>query len=616
MKISKTMTNLQIAELLRAVAASYRLKDEQKNKFRIVAYERAADAVEHATSELKDLWDDKKLDSVPSVGKSLQEHLDEIFRTGKSKHFEEIMEGLPHAMFDFMEIPGIGAKTAFRLAHELGLKNLNALEKAAEKGHIAKLPGFGDKSQEEILTSIKESKNKVRRSLLPYASMVAEEVIEYMTKCKGVERIEALGSLRRKAATVGDLDFAVATKKPNEVLKFFVKYPKAQRIIEQGDRTASIVISGSIRVDLMVERPDAFGALLQHFTGSKFHNIALRDLALKKNLSLSDYGIYVLNKKGVKKGAITSGGTEWPMKRDKSEYKELLKFSTEEKFYNFLGMDYIEPELREDSGEIKAALEHKLPKLVEAKDIKADFHIHSDFDIETSHDLGESTMDELLDKANELGYEYFALSEHNPSQQGHTDKQITELIKKKQEVIENLNYSIKNNSENRVKHVFNCLEIDIKPDGNLPVSDEALEHLDFALVSIHSSFDQSRRDMTERVLKALAHPKVKIFAHPTARKLNEREGVELDWDKIFDFCLKNNKWIEVNCDSMRLDLPDVLVREAVKLDVKMTLGTDAHHKDHMDNIPWGISVARRGWCEKNDIINTRSFEEFSKLLKT
>lgn len=588
------MTNLEIAELLRAVAASYKLKDATKNKFRIVAYERAADAVEHATSELKDLWDDGKLDDVPSVGKSLAEHLDEIFRTGKSKHFEEVMRGLPPVMFEFMDISGIGAKTAFRLAHELGLKSMNDLEKAAEKGEIAKLEGFGEKSQGEILTSLKESKNKVRRNLLPYAQMVASEIIDYLKISKDLIRADALGSLRRMASTVGDIDIAVSTKNPISVLEFFTKYPKAQRIVEKGDRTAAIIVPGNIRVDLMVEQPDAYGALLQHFTGSKHHNIALREYALSLNpkLSLSDYGIYEV----------------------KGKIRKLHKIKTEQEFYKYLGMDYIPPELREDSGEIKAALEHKLPNLLGLDDIKADFHIHSDFNIETSHDLGESDMETLVKKADQLGYEYIALTEHNPSQQGHNEKQINELVKRKKSIIDNLNYSLLKNNKYRVKHVFNSLEIDIKPDGSLPISDQGLNFLDFGLVSIHSSFNLSRNEMTNRVLSALAHPKVKIFAHPTARKINEREGVELDWLKIFDFCLKSNKWIEINCDSMRLDLPDVLVREAVNLGVKITLGTDAHHKDHMNNMPWGVAVARRGWAESKDIINTRTLSEFKKML--
>ena len=584
------MTNLEIAELLRAVAAAYQLKNADKNKFKIIAYQRAADAVEHASSELKDLWDDKKLEEVPGIGKSIAEHLDELFRTGKSKHFEEVMEGLPPSMFDLMKVPGVGAKTGYKISEKFKSKfkkgnSIKTLENLAKSGEIAKLEGFGEESQSDILKAIEEIKGRTRRLLLPYASQIADSLVEWLKTEPSVKEAVALGSLRRKAATVGDIDIAVATNNPQKVMEHFTKYPKAQRVLEKGEASASIIVPGDIQVDLMVQSPDSFGALLQHFTGSKHHNIALREYALKKGLSLSEYGIKEL----------------------KSQNSKVIKFETEEKFYKFLGLDCIEPELREDIGEIEAALAHKLPHLVELKDIKADLQIHSDFDIETSHDLGVSSAEEVVGKANELGYEYIAFTEHNPSKSGHSEKQIVELLKKKREKIEKINYS-------RIQKVFNSLEIDIMPDGSLPVPEAGLELLDFALVSIHGSFKMPREQMTKRVLSALAHPKVKIFAHPTARKLNEREGVELNWPEIFDFCKSKSKWLEINSDPMRLDLPDTLVHEAVKFGVKLSMGTDAHHKDNMDFMQFGVSVARRGWAQKDDIVNCLSLSEFEEVI--
>jgi len=559
----KNLDNLEIAELLRDVAAAYQLQDQNKYRFQIIAYERAADAVEHASSELKDLWDDGKLEEVPGIGPGIAQHLDELFKTGKSKHFESVMKGIPKEAFKLMELPGIGIKTAMKLIKEGG-------------------PGEVKEKLKEV-----EAREKVgKRHLLPYAAQIAASIMDWMVKDKNVVRVDPLGSLRRKASTVGDIDLACVTNEPVEVLTHFSKYSETQKIIEKGEHSASILVPGGIQVDMMVQPAESYGSLLQHFTGSKHHNIALREYSLKKGLSLSEYGIKEL--------------------RGKSE--KLKIFDTEEKFYRFLGLDYIEPELREDTGEIEAARDHKLPKLVELGDVKADLQIHSSFNIETSHDLGESSMEEIIKKGSELEYEYLAFTEHNPSQKGHSDKEIVEILKRKREKVEQLNYS-------GVKKVFNSLEIDIKPDGNLPVPDEGLETLDFALVSIHSNFDLERDAQTKRVLTALAHPKAKIFAHPTGRKLNEREGAELNWPEIFNFCLKNKKWIEINCDPMRLDLPDTLVREAVKLGVKLTFGTDAHHKDGMNNMLWGVSVARRGWCTPNDIINTRSLSEFEKLLK-
>jgi DNA polymerase (family 10) len=591
-----SFTNLQIAELLRDVAAAYELKDlpagkagATKNKFRIIAYQRAADAVEHATSELKDLWDDGKLEEVPGIGASIAEHLNELFKKGKSAHFEAVMKGLPKPMFELMKLPGIGAKTAYKLTTQLKLKSIADLEKAAKQGKISGIEGFGEESQAKISKTIEESKGKVRRHLLPYAESLAADLILWLKKSSAVISADPLGSLRRRASTVGDIDISVATQKPKEVIDHFAKYPKTVRILERGERTSSIILPGNVQVDLMVQEPDSYGSLLQHFTGSKHHNIALREYAIKHDMSLSEYGI---KKKG-----------------------ETIKCASEEKFYKTLGMEWIPPELREDTGEIEAALSRKLPKLVELSDVRADLQIHSDFDVETSHDIGESSMEEIIKVAEELGYEYLAFTEHNPSQSGHTEKQIVEILEKKSEKVEQLNYSLRKSGTKGVQKVFNSLEIDILPDGRLPVPDEGLETLDLALVSIHSSFSLDRATMTRRVLSALSHPKVKIFAHPTARKLNEREGIELNWPEIFDFCLKNDKWVEINADPMRLDLPDTLVREAVKKGVKLTLGTDAHHKDGLRNMEFGVSVARRGWATDSDIINTRSLSEFEKLLK-
>lgn len=591
MKLAKEVTNLEIAELLRAIAASYQLKGEEKNRFRIIAYQRAADAVEHASSELKDLWDEGKLEEVPGIGKSIAEHLDELFETGKSAHFEAVMKGLPPAMFKLMEVPGIGAKTAYKLVSELKIASLRELERAAKEGKIAELEGFGGQSQADILKSIQETKGRTKRHLLPYASVIAEELIEWLKESSTIKKADPLGSLRRKASTVGDIDIAVASESADKAIEHFISFPKKQRVLEKGDTTASIIVPGGVQVDLMVQPPESYGSLLQHFTGSKHHNIALREYALKKGLSLSEYGIRKRGTKGVK------------------------KFATEESFYKSLGLAWIPPELREDSGEIEAAAANRLPELVELEEIRADLQIHSSFDIETSHDLGESTMQEVVEKADEMGYEYIAFTEHNPSKSKHNPQQITDLLKRKKEEVDKLNYSLTKNGFSRIKKVFNSLEIDIFPEGGLPVPQEGLATLDFALVSVHSSFRLNRDAMTKRVLMSLEHPKVKIFAHPTARKLNEREGIELNWQEVFEYCIKNKKWLEINADPARLDLPDFLVKEAVAAGVLLSLGTDAHHKDGLENMRYGVSVARRGWATKKDIVNTRSLQEFEKLLQ-
>ena len=597
----KVLTNIEVAELLRSVAAAYQLKDEAKNRFRIIAYERAADAVEHATSELKDLWDEDKLDEVPGIGESIAGHLGELFKTGSSSHFNEVMRGLPPQMFELMVIPGIGAKTAFKLSNQFKslIKQNTAiqdLEKIARAGKIAKLEGFGEESEKDIIRSISEVKGRSKRLLLPYAAETAGEIIDWLKKNKNVAQAEPLGSLRRKAATVGDIDIAVATDKVKEVIEHFVKYPHAKRVLEKGGVTASLVLPSDVQVDLMVQSPESFGSLLQHFTGSKHHNITLREYSrsLSSSLSLSEYGI---KKVGTAK---------------------IMKFKTEEEFYNYLKLDWIPPELREDTGEIKSALNHKLPELIEPKDIKADLQIHSSFDIETSHDLGASSLQEIVENANRLDYEYLAFTEHNPSHSRHSKDQIINILRRKKVAVDKINNSLSSNVSVKVsgsvKRVFNSLEIDILPDGKLPVPAEGLETLDFALVSVHSSFRLSKAKMTTRVISALSQPKVRIFAHPSARLLGKREGIDLDWEKVFEFCAINDKWVEINADPMRLDLPDNLVKMAISMGVKLSMGTDAHHFEHMQNMPYAVYVARRGWAEKKDIVNTRSLLEFEKLL--
>lgn len=593
MQTHKGMTNLEIAKLLRSVAAALQVKPQHPaTRFRIIAYNNAADAIEHATSEAKDLWDDGELERIPGVGKGIARDLDELFKTGKVAPFEEIFVGLPPAMFELMDVPGIGAKRAYKLSQELGISKAHgALEKlahAAQKGHIRNIEGFGEQIEKEILESVGQVKERIRRLLLPHATIITEDLLNWMKNCPQVKIIEPLGSLRRSASTVGDIDIAVATDKPNLVIEHFTKYPKKVKLIEAGPLSSSLLLAGGVQVDLMVQPEDHFGALLQHFTGSKYHNVALRTHALKKKMSLSEKGI-------------------------KFEGKgEIKGYPTEEAFYKALGMDWIPPELREDKGEIELALKHKLPQLVELKDIKGDLHMHSNFPPETSHDAGINSMEELAQMALDLKYEYIGFTEHNPKS-SLSESSVLEILKQKHEMVESLNSKFK--TQKSKLHIFNGLEIDIQPTGKLSIPEKGFDYLDYAVVSLHSSFRGTRADQTKRVLLGLDHPKVRIFGHPTARKLNEREGVELDWEKIFEFCLSHNKWLEINSSPDRLDLPDSLVFEAVKKGVKLVIDTDAHEKDWLKGMRYGVSVARRGWAERKDIVNSLSLEDIEKLLK-
>ncbi|HVZ58650.1 MAG TPA: hypothetical protein VG935_02760 [Patescibacteria group bacterium] len=584
------MTNQKIAQLLRHVAAAYAIKNEAKFKFQILAYQKAADAIEHSTSEVEDLIKEDKLSSIPGVGPSLQQHLTELVKKGHVKHFETVMEDTPPALFPLLDIPSFGPKKAYRLVSHFKLHDpktvVKDLKKLAQQGKIADLEGFGKKSQDDILRAINEyaqGVNKTTRMTLPFAQELADKLIEYMKKNKAVLEIYPLGSLRRQKETIGDVDLAVATTKPQEVLEYFTHYPYKERVIEKGDASASILISGGKHVDLMVQPPVAFGSLLQHFTGSKEHNVHLREYALKKRLSLSEYGI-----------------------RRKSNPDKLEQFDDEVAFYNALGLDWIPPEIRENTGEIELALQHKLPKLVELKDIKGDFHLHSSFAIEPSHDMGADTMETMLKKAEALNYTYLGFSEHNPSQSKHTEKEIYEILQKRSKKIEQLKRSNKN------IRIFSLLETDILPNGDLAINDHALDILDATLVSIHSVFSMNKSEMTKRVLKGLSHPKAKILTHPTGRLINERPGYELEWKEIFAFCKSENKALEINAYPSRLDLPDVLVREAKEAGVKFFIDTDSHAVEQMDLMRYGVAVARRGWATKDDIWNA---QEYNKLVE-
>lgn len=600
MQTHKGMTNLELARLMRAVAAALQINSKLPvARFQVIAYQNAADAIEHLTSEAKDLWDTGELEKIPGVGKTIAERLDELFRTGKVKYFEETFDGLPPAMFELMDVPGIGAKRAYRLSRELGITKahgaLQKLAKAATNGRIQELEGFGEQIEKEILESVGQVKERNKRLLLPYATIIAEELIEYMKKNSHVMKIEPLGSLRRRVSTVGDIDIAVATDHPKEIIDHFVNYPKKQKLIEKGPISSSLLLPGGVQVDLMVQPENHFGALLQHFTGSKHHNVALRTYALKKGLSLSEKGI---------KRKMTNGKLK------------MENYKTEESFYEALGLQWVPPEIREDDGEIEASLRSAqglpggLPKLVELEDIKGDLHMHSNFPAETSHDAGVDAMAELAAVGEALGYEYMGFSEHNPKQ-SESEAKVLHTLKKKQQMVQIINDKLGNDKFK----VFNGLEVDIQPSGKLSLTEKGFDTLDYAIVSIHSSFRGSRDEQTKRVLAGLEHPKVRIFGHPTGRKLNEREGIELSWEKIFEYCLKNNKWVEINSSPDRLDLPDILVRDAVKARVKLIISTDSHSKDWLPGMRYGVSVARRGWAQEKDVVNTLGADEFEKLLR-
>lgn len=586
-KNSKYYSNSEIANLLKSVSSAYEVLGE--NRFKVVAYSRAASVIEYLSSNVKDIWDDGKLEEVAGIGPSIAKHLDEFFRTGKVKHFQKIFTKVPTAMFELLDIPGIGAKTAFRLSIKLKLKPGSAkeqLKQAAQKGLIQKIDNFGQKTEKLILDNLSRAKRKKERMLLADAEKIAGDFVNFLRGRKVGLNVDFLGSLRRQASTIGDIDIAVCTDKPRFAIDIFTEAPMVAKVVNKGESSARIIDKTNHQIDLKTVSVSQYGSLLQHYTGSKLHNIKLREIANKKNLSLSEYGV----------------------KLAKGEIKH---FKTEQDFYKYLGFEWIPPELREDSGEIEAAQKSKLPHLIEREDLKGDLHIHSDFDVEPSHDLGLDSIEKLIACVKDMEYEYIGIAEHNPSISKHTDKQIIDILKRKKEIVDKINYS---RIKNVFVYVFNGLEVDIRPNGELALPQKGFESLDYAIASIHSSFFMGRDQMTQRILRGLDHPKVKILGHPTGRKLNYREGVEADWDRIFDYCRKHNKWIEINSYPERLDLPDYLVREAIKYGVKLIINSDGHSADQLYMIKYGVSVARRGWAGCENIVNCLGKNDISLLI--
>lgn len=581
------LSNVAIAHLLREVAAAYEVKKE--NRFKIRAYDAAADSIEHATSEIKDLWEEGRLDDLPGVGESISSHLDEYFRTGKVKHFEEIKKGLPPGMFAVFGLEGVGPKRAYRLAKELKVKTIEDLHQAVKGGKIEKMTGFGRRSQELILKAIEGRQQHKQRILLPIAFSIAEKLIEQIMRLPGVVRADPLGSLRRMVSTVGDIDIGISTTEPQKVVKEFTSLPDVARVIGAGGAKATVVLKTGRQVDIRVHNPKSYGALLQYFTGSKSHNIHIRKIANDRGLSLSEYGV-----KKYRKGKITG---------------EYLPTETEEEFYRLLELPWIPPELREDTGEIEAALRQAqgkpggLPKLVEDREVMGEIHVH------TTHSDGEETTESMIEEAIRLGRKYVGISDHAPSAITRGVKGAREEIFKRKGEIEKLREKFGSKI-----NLFFGAEVNIDSKANMALPDELLKLYEYTIGSIHTSFDQPKETITKRLIAALENPYVNVLGHPTGRLLGEREAYEADWEAVFAAAEKNRKILEINSYPSRLDLPDDLVRLAKKRGIKFIISTDSHRHEHFQNLRFGAAVARRGWCEAGDIINTSEADDFAKLL--
>lgn len=564
-------SNPEVLQKLKEVLASMEVTGE--NFFKIRAYQTAILSIEHLTNSVYELWENNRLEEIAGVGTALKKHLEELFTTGRVKEFEDKTKNLPQGMFALLGLRKVGAKTAFKLASHFKLNDrdtaLEEVKKLAETNQIQELPGFGVKSEKDILDAInfvKLNKSEKPRTMLSKAEKVVDRIKNYMLDEKRIEYCEAMGSYRRRSPTIGDLDFAVACEDEEYAISKFLSFPEIKEVINQGEKKASVVLKNDLQVDIRVIQKKELGSMLQYFTGNMQHNVQLRTYSLQNGMSISEYGI---------------------------KYQGVLEeFDNEPDFYKRLGLAYIEPELRQGRNEIDLAIKGELPRLVKISDIKGDLHSH------TTYSDGENSMEEMVQKALAMGYEYLGITDHAPSMAQRGEAEVKKIIERTRQEMEHLQ---KRYSEIKL---FFGYEVNILADKTLGLSDELMSHLDYVIASIHTSFDMTREEMTDRVLSALANPYVKILGHPSGRLINERPSVEINWTKIFDFCSKNHKILEINSQPQRLDLPEDLVFEARKKGCSFIISTDSHNTESLEFMKYGVDVARRGFCEKINILNT------------
>jgi DNA polymerase (family 10) len=574
-------SNEQILTLLKEVVAAMEVKNV--SFFRIRAYQQVISSIEDLTISVYDLWKQNRLSDIQGIGETLERHLNMLFTTGHVKDFDEVKKDLPLGMFALLGLRGIGAKKAFRLSSEFNLDNrstaLDLLKKAAKEGKIRVLDGFGEKSELAILSTLenqKKHKNSKERMLLSTAESICSRLLAYLQQNEHVLQVNALGSLRRRESTVGDLDIAIATNNPSSVIDHFTKFSEVAEVTAKGDSRAAVILRNEVQVDIRVSEPNAYGAMLQYFTGSKAHNIALRNFALDKKLSLSEYGI----------------------KSAQGEHK----FSTEEEFYSFLGLPLIPPEIRQGRNEVELAVNKSLPDLIGPGDIKGDLHMH------TTDSDGANSLEEMVQAAHMLNYEYIAITDHNPSVKINGSFDVLSVLHSKKTQIEQIN-----SSQTSLRVLFGY-EVDVLKSGELALPNSMLKQLDFAIASIHSNFDMPRNEITKRLISAIRNPYIKILGHPSGRLLTKRAPMDLDWEVIFEEVKKEGKILEINAHPSRLDLADDLVYEATRHKIPLIINTDAHATSELNNMHYGVDVARRGWCTKEHIINTKNLNDFLKTL--
>ncbi len=569
--------NQELSKLFYEIADIYEIKNVE---WKPRAFRNAARALESLSENVAEIYKKggiKSLMDIPGVGPAIAKHIEEFLKSGKIKEHQQLIKSLPAGIYELMDIEGLGPKKVMFLYKKLNIRSLDDLKKAIENHKLRNLPGFGEKTEDNLAKGLQIYEHSKERMLLAEALPIALDVVDKLKSTKLVKKISIAGSLRRMKETIGDVDILVCSSNPEKLMDFFTKMKDVEHVLSKGLTKSSVILKSGIQTDVRVVDSSSFGSAMQYFTGSKEHNIKLREIAIRKGYKLSEYGLFL--KKSNKK----------------------IAGETEEGVYKKLGMSYVEPEMRENNGEIDLASKKKLPKLVELKDIQGDLHTH------TNATDGMNTIAEMAKAAKALGQKYLCIADHTKS------TAIAGGLKE-DEMLAHLKEIRKLDGKFGIK-LLTGAEVDILKDGSLDYPDELLKKMDVVTASVHSGFKNSREQMTKRICKALENENVDILGHMTGRLLNQRNPYELDVDAVLKKAAERKVCIEINAQPSRLDANDSIIRRGKELGIKFAINTDAHHTSQLRFMFYGVAMARRGWLENGDVINTRNVNELLRYFK-
>ena len=569
------MKNLELAQILYHIADMLEL---QEVPFKPQAYKNAARTIENLSEDIEEVYEKGELDNLPAVGKSIAEKIREFLEKGKLKYYEQLKKEVGVDIEQLLKIPTLGPKRIKLLSQKLKIRTIADLEKAVKNGKIRTIPGFGEESEKHILHGIELLKSHPLRFTYAQALLMVQEMTKYLLNSGFAQKVEIAGSFRRGKETVGDLDFLVISKLPEKVIKAFISHPEVKEVLASGSTKSSVRLGNGMQIDLRVVKETELGSALLYFIGNKEHNIELRKLALSKGYTLSEYGLFKLK------------GKKW------------IAGKTEQEVYDKLGLKYMEPELRENTGELQASLKNKLPKLVTVKDVNGVFHNHSDWTD------GKNTLLEMAQKAEAMKLKFISFNDHyskmgmvNPL----TEKRLLGYLKEIEQVRKKVGIKF-----------FSGIEIDIQRDGSLvPISKFLLKELDIIVAAVHTSFGLPEAEMTARICKALENNPINILAHPTCVRYGEREAIALNLEKVFETAKRNNVFMEINSTTLRMDLNGINTKAAIEHGCKLSIGTDAHNLERLETYPFGVLCARRGWAEKKDVLNCWDIKKIEKGLE-